>query len=1696
MMENRIFVILCAAFLILLMGCAVPTYQFCCYYEDAFPEGDEDPVCRGIDEGGTEQTITGVECDEEELICTWEEDDEVKEAPVCPRIETHPCNTSCMGVFCGNFFYDPRPDPSAIAEDESHKEPSDENEIYDPGEPDEPLGMWNAECQVQNMTSLFLRKVENSDTITLNTFRFGVGDSFQEFEEAQYYFPITDQACELNSGGYVDRYLVYAIPNSVEGGGKLCSLQAVEEETFAEKQSSGISLMGVSLADSCISDADCGENEVCYSGKCYPAVPGMCLSEEDCAEGEVCYEGGCVNPCMFVRCQPDETCVQAQCVPLEPGTECTNDDDCGKRETCLNGYCKTDVFAEHPDECTSNADCGEDEVCFILPWEDYGYCRDPCVGIYCHGGEICVGGSCFQTCEEEADCAFDESCVSGEEGKYCKPLEFSTECELDADCEEDEICSGGFCIDVAVGDEQPKIDKMYVCNANSNIKSTQYFDCASRCALSIYGYGAEVEPYNPYLSIYEGERVGNPFAYAPDRENFPDGYPDFGPGVEFLEYYRDEVGPLRASGSDEYAKGTILYGATFGNPRIVGSDTSDLEDDLLFYQYIANPEEGYPQFLQQGTYSDEGIFLDWDGERAMASFFTVEEDPHQIYPWLLSLHSVYNRQFEEGNILADGSVEGGAEFECLDGTECLSGYCNTFDYKRGACVGVDGSDILCDCKNENGQMVCTGSAGIELNAWDKPSEKVEAPVPLSAPIDVRGNTEVVASLPSFAKVQNVPFGPAGEYAVDFGEGEEDIPAEIPLLIVQVGGGTETTRGYNLASYESLGWGEIGAPYQEPTLRPAALLDPCSAVPGVNWWSVVDENDVEHVYCCDGTETCKMECLIEGCTQMVDVHAYTYGTGKHMPRIIENCIGAEYKKYVHVCYSDDGKDRVGIWGFDTGDGGPLTEHTEDLIIGTPGDYDTGYSFCEYLGHVGLAGGDTSVSNKDRRELRCYQWKSGGHFPMGTEDDCVSASEAYLVVEPRRVTVDNEPRWAFGKCLVNRRGNGLELKEYGICESCGYLTMAKQEITALPENPDEELAPHSYDREEMYSNLYCPDLVVSTPHPVYSMSKYADESGIFGDLALAPRGMFGYNSYQFGSSVWRWVDAWQSCEYPNGKEVNGDTGVNTAKPYTSPNAYYINKKLESLMKRNIQPVVFATDDLLWRKNLLDDNYDLLYLFPEDNKANIDMVLELFSLRSYLFEAVGDCSGSDDPYPCSDDNGWISFPGSFLGNTIMNEGAAILVVAETPTDCGADFGCWYGGGSDLFRKIRSRALSTQILCPNCMVSAATGYGAAPGSAVGEFDMEERLREISLLFQYTKTDDPEYEIPCREHDEHSELDCNVAMLNSIDTVAVNMVLRDGDEYCDISKEEERFDYILSEMSWLGKMSLKRFGKPLVVTDFTIDRSGNCWDEASAGRLMNYLGQHTENLTQSGYLGIIYGDWESSSSDAKGVRFKTNEGVAGYRGEFFEGMFTASRNFAGHKFTIFYNEVMVSEKCECIPCTSSDPQELCNGRFNGDGPLCDGYGGGSEKWPEICVREDICQFVSDHPHSEGLACSILFNNGTEGYVEVPFSSMENTPSVYRDVIASLESDEPLCFPTANDTYVTYLKRETNGYSAAPMVFPTDGDPEVQCDPTAGLLDSFCGYYPPVSNYRLSCRVTHEPIEMENIIQPPEMADQPFGPMD
>jgi len=68
--------------------------------------------------------------------------------------------------------------------------------------------------------------------------------------------------------------------------------------------------------------------------------------------------------------------------------------------------------------------------------------------------------------------------------------------------------------------------------------------------------------------------------------------------------------------------------------------------------------------------------------------------------------------------------------------------------------------------------------------------------------------------------------------------------------MQLGGGQlSSTYGVNVPDYILRSWGDLP---DSGTGKAKWLLDPCSAVPGTNYWAITDD-DVRTVYCCDGTK---------------------------------------------------------------------------------------------------------------------------------------------------------------------------------------------------------------------------------------------------------------------------------------------------------------------------------------------------------------------------------------------------------------------------------------------------------------------------------------------------------------------------------------------------------------------------------------------------------------------------------------------------------------------------------------------------------------------------------------------------------------------------------------------------------------------------------------------------------------------------
>ncbi len=1547
-MNGRIaLLVVLAAAAFFLFGCMSPQYQFCCYKDEALPTDPADAVCKGMNETNEEQILPVVKCDADNWTCTLEDtysNGTHKTAPICPNVKAVPCNTSCSGIFCGTFFYDPRPLAAGYGQDESHTKKQKKGG----GEAalDKPLGLWQAQCTLQNMSPIFLRQLENSGDIVMNKFRFGVGSSFQDFEEAQYYFPITDQACYLNPSGTVDRYILYAIPNQVQGGGQLCT----------------------------------------------------------------------------------------------------------------------------------------------------------------------------------------------------------------------------------------KVSSTYVCSTDGDIRSYSYFDCASRCALKNYGYKPEIEPFNPYLTKYEDNWIGNPFAYGPYTGALTTPYPSgiSGSAIDFYDRYRNSVGSLPSGNDvDKYGYGTTLYGATFGKTHLNTEGGNDGYSLLRYLAYEGKPpgDDSVPAIPVFGLITSPPsevditpFYFDWNWEGQHDSetvFLTMENDPHQFYPWLLAHHSVYNKQLSEGHLLANGSVAGGAEFECSNAQDCLSGYCNNFDTKRGVCVGVDGQDIICDCSDDaSGKALCIGSKGVSVPSWDDPGTDVEVPVTLSAPIDIGGSThagqdETIAQLPAMGAIKMI--------ALNHNPTDEDNPQYIdtPFFVMHIGGGKyDTADKAKLPDYTVRTWASVNPAEKDKIYNTvymmSYLLDPCGAVPD-GWmgsWHF-SRGDKKYIVCCDGGTNCGKS--DENTTVIGDFGS----AGKSATRFIQNCMsgsdenGHKYFDDIYLCYGNNAKDQM-----DSTDGFALGgKEQSELVSSTIVAANSGKGFCTLLSE------DSNIDlgeAEDAQSLSCYIYKSGGHTRQGSENmdkDCAAETDSMIVIAP--TWHKDIGRWSIGKCLLNENGDDLEIKDYGVCESCGYLGMAKQEITALPMESNTNLDPSASDT--MYGNTYCPNMVIHTPQNYYSLFQKSISHGApFGDYSLEPYGMNGYNSYEVGSYYWDDDPNVEGCTYPNSYNLFTDiSGADPpygqkGLPYTYPNAFYIDTQLESLMKRNVQPVIFATDGNLWAEGsdstttdpdnpyqtysvVFDTNEYPHTKTPNQHYSTFELIKELYQNRGYLFAAIPTKDATSSSTYCDNESGkgdgcvYYSI-GSFLGNTITNEGAAILVMQKSPPlfikckdgqPCKpgempellpgglpigycSDYGCYSNSNVGFYSSIDDRAKATRLQCPNCMTSVAIGYGPFEDSPEGNFDMKQRMRELSLVFEYianpgmkdvlsptglpigkeatgTPIDDFDVTYKCDNlYDCHyddinciegapKDYVCNKLRLADIDVISMNIQLRDGDDYCKIKDEDARFSAILSNMTEFGRVVLQRFGKPIVVTDFTINRTGDCWDHENGGRFMTYMGNHAKDLVQSGYIGLIYGKWDDTIGEYNGIRNDISKGgetyAAGYRDEFFGGVFTAARKFAGHSIMTYYIEVPEKDTCDCVPCSAIDKPEFCNGRYKGRSTqTCDGYTpGASMKWPDNCIRKDLCQEPSPSAYENGIICDVVYDNGTNDTLIYKVGDVAGSPQGYRDVISSLD-DFTWCFDLLENNTVTYEKSEQHSYDSLPAVFPMDGNTSVECNPASGLMDSFCGYNPPIDKYQMSCR--------------------------
>lgn len=1172
----------------------------------------------------------------------------------------------------------------------------------------------------------------------------------------------------------------------------------------------------------------------------------------------------------------------------------------------------------------------------------------------------------------------------------------------------------------------------YFCNGDEAIRSSSYQDCAIRCALSNSGDSPAVDAGNAYLTERNERSLGNPFAYGINYRYMP-GYGDIGPPMAWAYSYpstdrdaypmslvmgrdiKSSVLP-ESSFEDEYSFGYEYYGAEFG--RCTSFPCWISSENGGWESYVTKMGMGaFGSDVLTDYYSGtEAVTPDLKwGGNAVEEFLTVSRDPHGIYAYLLPRHSVYSGQILNGHYTLGGEWKPGAEFECT----IQGGECVS-----GFCNTADYSRGT--CQNIDNLL-------------------------LDANCDCRQEGgETVCDVKKLHAVKAYDNLKDIEVAMTLGAIVEPVDGGVRMSMPAVGRVISYDPGVHIGELEG------------NKVQMLVLLMGGNEYPNFNQFIYSAALD-------DRNETLTMPQVLSeekwaGCSAYSDC-------GKFYTTFVDACMpDFPDPKYgnLEVCY------RLNI-----------ADQGWQSINPTTGSLDYVQSlYCEGLRDLdyGTAAGrgGTDGNSQTNHDIFCYA--------RGTDGRCKAVANSALVILGRPVTYEvngvDVIATAIGNCLIDDNGN-LITKTYGYCDQCSFLTMAKETIVSLPE----DAADPGYERGlgPRMDNKYCPTMEISTIFPPW-------ETGALGSSPNPDYGTWAVGGvHPAGRGEESDPIRYSECTMPDGTEV----GKQVAWPDYLPNGYYLKSKIESYLKRNIQPVIFAEYNLPFLggdegayKGYVGDDPMLSVRVKSDGKIDASKTTSPFMAALALNKMWLLNANDENAYP--DDPSYFVGAGTFLADSVMDQGPAIIVVKRLKEE---DFGSAPPAGLstepgeniDWTLDITERRVG--LLCPNCMVSVAAGYDDI-GSGIPV-----RMYQISRMFEYTNATTG---APMWDYAYYGEnascldegISCDYTALGKVDIIAVKWELGGRNSHCDIENEEERFGAILSDEMEFGAKVLRRFGKPVVVTDFTILRNKvaiydegvrDCWTDETAKRFMVYLGQHTSDLVKSGHTGLIYSDWTSEVSGRAGTTsIRTEEGgVGGYRGEFFEGTFDAAALFSGKKEETFYSLVGVSEKCECVPCTALDNPGVCNGKFLGTGPECYGYEEGTNvRWPPNCVSQDVCIPPSSLPAYK-ISCNVYYNNGTEAQENYTGGEIAANPQLYPDVIASIKYGEKIPCMESSGKNISYMKMETGGYRAFPLLFRIDGNLSVDCaQPPLAAFGEACGVSLPVSERRLECVIAPNDIRI------------------
>ncbi|MCX8195224.1 MAG: hypothetical protein N3G22_03930 [Candidatus Micrarchaeota archaeon] len=146
--------------------------------------------------------------------CTPPTDSAYVLMPVCVDAAPQSCvNNRCTAMVCGASEYNVESKASARDwknQDATKAMPSKEMS----NTPN--VNLQGTSCEFRTMDRKLYNEVRQSKgSLWVNAFRFGVGRSFSDYEQAKYFFPASDRLCGFNPSGTVDRFTAYLnVPNT------------------------------------------------------------------------------------------------------------------------------------------------------------------------------------------------------------------------------------------------------------------------------------------------------------------------------------------------------------------------------------------------------------------------------------------------------------------------------------------------------------------------------------------------------------------------------------------------------------------------------------------------------------------------------------------------------------------------------------------------------------------------------------------------------------------------------------------------------------------------------------------------------------------------------------------------------------------------------------------------------------------------------------------------------------------------------------------------------------------------------------------------------------------------------------------------------------------------------------------------------------------------------------------------------------------------------------------------------------------------------------------------------------------------------------------------------------------------------------------------------------------------------------------